>query len=302
MDLIALNNSEELVGVINDVIKDTPELVFFNASPIQRNIYQTLRLTSVQEAEFRQINSPRTIQKETLVARTTVCKRLDASWLIDSAYAEGADWGVGEVFHYKQVSALSGAFFKFAQQIWYGVDLDAGGFVGFNAMLTEFAGSGLDIAASAATTDLSSVYAVRTGLDGAMLAWGNNAGFIEGEVKQQWVGSSASGMNAYTQKLEAWCGLQVTSQYAVGRIKNLSTGTDQTLNDHLLYSLISQFPSGKKPHAIFMTRRSREQLRASRTATNVTGAPAPTPMEIDGIPIIATDAIRDDEENLTSNE
>jgi len=34
-----------------------------------------------------------------------------------------------------------------------------------------------------------------------------------------------------------------------------------------------------------------KQLRDSRTATNVTGAPAPRPTEVEGIPIIVTDAI-----------
>jgi hypothetical protein len=40
-----------------------------------------------------------------------------------------------------------------------------------------------------------------------------------------------------------------------------------------------------------MTKRSQEQLRASRTATNATGAPAPIPTDAFGIPIGVTDGI-----------
>jgi hypothetical protein len=42
---------------------------------------------------------------------------------------------------------------------------------------------------------------------------------------------------------------------------------------------------------MFMTRRSRGQLRNSRTATNATGAPAPMPTEVGGVPIEVTDSL-----------
>lgn len=53
------------------------------------------------------------------------------------------------------------------------------------------------------------------------------------------------------------------------------------------------------PNYIVMNRRSAAQLRKSRTATNATGAPAPWPTEIEGIPIIVTDAIGNAEAALT---
>jgi len=50
------------------------------------------------------------------------------------------------------------------------------------------------------------------------------------------------------------------------------------------------------PDALFMTRRSLEQLRASRTATNPSGSPAGNPDNVAGIPIIVTDSILDTED------
>ena len=44
-----------------------------------------------------------------------------------------------------------------------------------------------------------------------------------------------------------------------------------------------------------MNGRSREQLRNSRTATNANGTPAPLPTEWEGIPIIRTASITNDE-------
>jgi hypothetical protein len=44
-----------------------------------------------------------------------------------------------------------------------------------------------------------------------------------------------------------------------------------------------------------MNGRSREQLRNSRTATTANGTPAPLPTEWEGIPIIRTASIANDE-------
>jgi hypothetical protein len=48
-----------------------------------------------------------------------------------------------------------------------------------------------------------------------------------------------------------------------------------------------------------MSYRSLRQLRDSRTATNAVGAPAPTPTDVDGIPIYPTLGITDTEALLT---
>jgi hypothetical protein len=45
---------------------------------------------------------------------------------------------------------------------------------------------------------------------------------------------------------------------------------------------------GMVPNAIFMNPRSLYQLRAGRTATTVTGQPAPLPTDWNGIPIYST--------------
>jgi hypothetical protein len=86
-------------------------------------------------------------------------------------------------------------------------------------------------------------------------------------------------------------GLQVSSPRYVARIKKLTEDSGKTLNDAKLSALMEVFPVGVRPDAIFMTKRSRRQLRDSRTATNDTGKEAPLPMDYDGIPIIPTESI-----------
>lgn len=60
------------------------------------------------------------------------------------------------------------------------------------------------------------------------------------------------------------------------------------LDDDLIGTAAALFPDGYSPNMIFMGKAAREWLRKSRTATNATGAPAPAPMDWNGVPIYET--------------
>ena len=298
-DVLEINNSEELFGVINEVIQENPELSFFGASPMTKNQYQSIRMTELPATSFRQPNTTRKVQSAVFEPTITKCAYLDASWLQDCAISEQHDWGKEAAWAIQTKAHIQSAFFNLSKQIWYGVAKDPNGFIGVKALLDEFASAGLSSNASSATANLSSVYAVRTSLEDAQIAWGSEGKFDEGEVRTQWVSTAKDeGYNAYCQKLGGWCGFQVVSQWAIGRLAKLSTGANQGLTDDMLFNLIAKFPSAKLPHAFFMSRRSLFQLRESRTAVNATGAPAPIPTEVAGIPILTSDAISDAEETI----
>ena len=141
------------------------------------------------------------------------------------------------------------------------------------------------------------MFAVTTGLDGIQIAWGSEGKITEGELLMQQV-TNAAGDKAWhaCQQIECWAGLQVTSEFAFGRIHGINK--NYPLTDDTLYELLSRFPSGKEPTALFMNRYALEQLRRSRTAVNATGAPAPRPEEVAGVKIYVTDAIMNNEETL----
>ena len=90
-------------------------------------------------------------------------------------------------------------------------------------------------------------------------------------------------------------GLQVGNVNGLCRIRDLTEDSGKGLTDDLLAQMVATCPVGYRPDVLFMSRRSRRQLQQSRTATNATGAPAPTPIDHDGIPIVATDSITDTE-------
>lgn len=301
-DVLKINNSEELVGLIEDVVKDIPEINFFAASPVQKNSYKTLALTALPSTAFRATGSYREFQTATLTNKTVECKYLDASWILEKAVAQQSDWGEDFAKALTQRAHLKSEFFTLAKQIWQGTDSDANGFTGLDAIIDAVVDGGkkemVVTANTGSITDASTVYAVRTGIDSCQLAWGSNGQFNESDVREQLLttkeSAKTSGAWFYAQDLGGWVGLQVTSKYAAGKITGLSaTNTKQGLNDDLLYELIDKFPVGMKPDGLFMSRRSFSQLRQSRTAYNAIGAPAPYVQEFEGIPIYVTDAIPD---------
>jgi hypothetical protein len=182
------------------------------------------------------------------------------------------------------------------KQFYYGrtttfATADAKGYPG----LVDSVDSSLLIDATGNTANTgSSVFAVRWGAQDVRWVFGNNAPFQLPDPRIQLVADAADStkfFTAYIQNWVLWGGVQVKSKFSVGQIKNLTAQVGKGLTDALLGTLLSKYPVGKGPNCFFATKRSIEQLRASRTATNPTGAPAPTPTDFEGIPIIPTDNI-----------
>jgi len=314
IDVLKINNAEPLVGLIDDAIKTIPEMGFFDASPVTRNEYNTLVVTKDPKVGFRAVGDFADHEAAILENRTVKCRFLDASWKLDTALAQQSDWGKEQVFAIETLTHLRSAFMALAQQIWYGNKSEPDGFRGLYELIdstnSDRSNADLHMDAGGTGAGLSSVFAVSTGLDSIQLAWGSEGKLTEGDVTKIYIPNPAitgtapnqvikakeSGAWWYGQELSGWCGLQVTSAHAFGRIKNLSNAN--RLTDDMLYELIERFPTGRDPQAFFMSRRSLGQLRASRTAVNATGAPAPYPTEVYGIPIIVTDAIANNEETF----
>ena len=75
------------------------------------------------------------------------------------------------------------------------------------------------------------------------------------------------------------------------RVKNIGTANGTTFNDDRAFEALAKFPVGVTPDVCFMSRRTLEQLRKSRTnVTSPTGVPT-LPDSVAGIPIVITDSI-----------
>jgi len=145
------------------------------------------------------------------------------------------------------------------------------------------------------TTAKSSVFFVRIARETCQFLFGNGTTIdLQPEWKEETVlDSNNLPYQAMTNWLNGAVGARLANKNSVVRIKNIGTAAGKTLTDAHMFSAYEKFTTalGAEPTHIFLTPRSREQLRASRTATSPNGAPAPLPADWNGIPLIASSAI-----------
>ncbi len=296
-DLVKINDMNLADLEVTDLLQGAPLFAALAADVASNGTeHKYLKETGAPVVGFRAANDGRENKASADTLVTITLKILDASNAVDLALANGYRKGAQAYIARETMRHLKAAFAAAEAQIISGVGADAGGFVGLCDAATIDAKTDamvIDATGSTAGTG-SSVIAIRTNNDGndCTLITGNDGEISIGEsVVNRLEGSSTGFYPAYFTPVSGWLGLQIGSAYSVGRICNLTAQSGKTLTDALISQLLALFPVGKEPNLLVMSRRSRQQLQASRTATNATGAPAPIPTESFGVPIIATDGM-----------
>jgi len=188
---------------------------------------------------------------------------------------------------------LQSAFAKAERQIFYGTSAngDSAGFNGFynSADLNALADEMVISAGGSSAGVQSSVYLIRATPDatGVCSVFGNNGDISIGGAYQSMIEGTNGRYDAWVVPIVAYMALQLGSKFSAARIANVETALD----DDKIYEALSLFPASLQPTHICMNRTALKLLRASRTSTNATGAPAPRPTEVEGIPIIVSDQI-----------
>jgi len=146
----------------------------------------------------------------------------------------------------------------------------------------------------------TSIYALRSDIDAVQYAWGQNGKINDGAITYcRLYDTKGRPFWGYAQPISGYVGLQVPTYQCIGRICNITEQEDKGATDRLIAKLLEQFPVGKEPTMLFMTKRSLGQIRDVRTATNPTGTEAPYPDTVFGIPIYVSEAISNAEAILT---
>lgn len=302
-DLIKINDANLADLQITDLLDDAPFLAALAAMPSSNGTeHKYVKETGAPVVGFRAVNAGRENSKSADTLVTITLQILAASFDCDKsladAYRKGADAYVAREGKRHLKAAFAGA----EKQILYGVGNDASGFVGL-ADNTAFDGLADAMVVSAGGTTAatgSSVWLVRTNPEGndvtvigaGTTGAGDSIDLQMGEtIVIQKDDGTGKKYPAYYTPTEGWLGLQIGSAKSLARICNLTADANKGLTDALIYQALALFPASRQPNLIVMNRRSLEQLRKSRTATNATGAPAPRPTEVDGIRIVSTDQI-----------
>lgn len=296
--LVQLNDKNLADLNVSDLLDESPLLKVLYAQPASNGtVHKYLKQTTASSAAFRAAVSGlvKTASADTLVTDTLAI--LDASFDTDIALADAYKGGRDAWLQLETIRSLKQAFFMAEKQVIYGVGSDASGFAGLhdNAQLDAIADAMVIQCATPGSTATSqtSVYILRSGRDDCSFIMGNDGRIVveeEPTVIQKTPDPSGAPTAHYAAlyvPVVGYSGFQIGGAYSAARICNIETA----LTDDDIYSALALFPSSRQPNLIVMNRDALKLLRASRTATNATGAPAPRPTEVDGIPIVCTDAV-----------
>jgi hypothetical protein len=293
-DLTIINDNNVADIDVRDLFDRAPLMAALNAVTASNGtVHKYFKTTGAPVVGFRDYNDGREHDSTVRTAVTIDLKVFDCSFTVDTAVARSYKGGEEALIRLEAIEALRAGFFKLEQQVLNGTE--ATGFDG----LADIYNTAAECINAGGSSACSSVYLIRSGLNDVSIVAGNSGQLTIGESVLQRVPGATGHYMAYVTEIMALYGLQIGSQAKSAiRICNLNA-SDKTLTDDLLYDAMAAFESGSPPTHIVMNRRSAQQLRKSRTATNATGAPAPIPVELEGIPIVITDAIGNAETAVT---
>lgn len=301
LDIAKLNGSDQVVGLIEENLAAAPEVANFPARTIRGTSFYTVKRTGFPAVGFRGANEGVAASKSSFDKQLVECFVLAAAVEIDKAVAQAYEDGAAAYEMLEASGVMRAALIATGRQIWYGTAApgDAKGFPGIKALTPKGGTIVVDATGSTANT-ASSVYAVKYGVQNCSIVMGNNAVFELSQFRDQMITDDSGAKYAgRVADLTAWTGLMVGNANCVGRICNLTADSNKTLSDALIAKLLSSFPVGWQPDALYMSRRSAYQLQVSRSVTiqanaGRTGgsqAVADWPASAFGVPIVVTDSI-----------
>lgn len=310
LDLTKQRGNDLTVGLIEESILVNPEIRLFPARGIKGTSYKTLIRTGYPTAAFRNVNEGSARGKSSFENRLVECFIIDSQVAADKALADV--WEPDGAAGYQMIEAagvLEAVHRRTAKSIYYGNSAasvtaglgDAKGFPGFIDAYDNTAAHEVDATGS---TALTSVWAVKLGIKDVHLITGGDTVL---DLLPEWrietvYDASNNPFTAYANSLMGWLGMQVGSVNSLVRIKKIGTDTNKGMTDALGQAALELFPSGVSPDYFLMNRRSRRQLHQSRVAVStgqgINANNVPLPTEIEGIPIVLTDALSNAEGTL----
>ena len=302
LDIATLNGCDATRGLIEEVVRVSPEVDQGYADTIPGLNVPSMVRTSLPTIGFRGANEGSTPSASTWEKRLFECFILNPIWTCDKAVADAHARGAQAFIAMEGIGTMEGSMITLSKQFYYGSAADAKGHPGVRdcvdtSMILDAGYTGGGAGHALGTT----IWAVRWGMMDTAWLYGMNGQLLLSAVKEIVLAdpnNSGKILTQYHQEILARPGLQVASKWSVACVKNISVDaadTTHVANDKILGQLKTLFPDSKRPHMYFMTKEAREQIRESRTATNPTGTPAPTPTDFEGIPIYATQGLTNTE-------
>lgn len=303
-DLVTINQAGLADIEVSDIFADSPLLRVLAAGPSSEGTnHKYTKETGAPVVGFRAPNAGREVSKSTDTLVTIALKILDGSFGVDKAIADKFKKGPQAYIGKESGRHLKAMFGAAELEILNGTASGVAGASadGFTGLADALAAVSHDMVVSAGgdTADgCGSIYFIRTNEDGAdcTLIGADKAGDgmidieIGDSIVQMLTDANGKRYTGYWTPIQAWMGLQIGSKFSVARVCNIDEAA--LVNDDLFFNIWEMFPETRKPNVLAMPGKIREWWRQSRTATNPTGAPAPTPMDFEGARVVATSSLK----------
>ena len=298
-------------GIVEEALAAVPEMQFFDADTIAGTVVNTLARTSLPTVAFRNIGDPVSSSRSGYETRPATLKMLSGRAEVSEAEVKANGlMSKDEQLVSESVAVLTAAFQALAKQIWTGSDAK-----GFTSAMSLVDAAMVTRAGDGQAGANTSVWFVGNGAKTKCgILFSKNSGiladadieFRKGDILVK-NGDTVTGVEpGWIGDLTSYAGFHVANKKSLARLCNVTAETG--LTDDMLTDCIeayAQMNNGAKPDGIFMSFNARKMLRKSRNLTlKAEGGDlnrfATTPVEIDGIPIIATNAILDTEATVAA--
>ena len=293
LDVAKRTGSDPVVKLIEEVLTVAPEFRTIPVRQIPGTSYRATFRTGLPGSGFRGANEGVTLGSSVYEQRVVPCYFLDCQMQIDEAVVKADEGSAGNILEDEAIAAMQASFITIGRQVYDGITADAKGFGGLFAnvdstMVVNAGGTG--------DTTHTAWALYENERDGVHFPLGNNGSLDLAEwLRQQVKDKDGKAFMAWVNNLSAWLGLNLTTKYSIGCVKNITTA--KPLTDALGNQLASKFPVGRKPTRWFMSRDAKFLLQSSRSATlgqkdsGKGDAFAPIPTHLADIPIVETDSI-----------
>lgn len=281
--------------VIDECIGRSRELELFPAATIDGATMELTVLTELPAVGFRTANSGSPRKKPEFATKIFQTAVIEEQVAVDIMGVLKASKDQARTLESQSKPFMKAVLKHIGKQIWYGTGNDVKGFPGLTLQYSPDSEHEVDATGSA---NLTSIWFLELGPENLETLFGNNASItMFDEWKEETVlDADNNPFLAATNWINGRPGVRLANKHAAVRIKNVGIANGKTATDALLgKGLQACRELEMEPTHIFMTPRSCEQIRSSRTATSPTGAPAPRPTDYEGISIIETN-------NLSNNE
>jgi hypothetical protein len=251
--------------------------------------------TGAPTVGFRPVNTGHANAAGTSTRYNIDLKVLDATAQEDAALADAYKDGPEMFMAKRALRNLAAGFSAAEKQFIYGTDNDADGFVGLaEAAAYLFQDSEKVIDGGGSGSAVQSAWIIRTGEDDLSVVYNGDTPMTIDDIvpvllNQYSDGNAVAQFPGYMTKVLTWLALQIGSKHSVCRVANLDlTGTN--FEDKIQDGLAT-FPSDRPATHIVVSRAGRRAIQNGRTSYNALGIPAQLPTEIDGVPIVISEAL-----------